>query len=64
MYSQSKRVAWDYVKEFSRAIPGVVFNEAELRADYPGGGRLQLFGADNYHSLRGAYWDAEGRIQA
>ncbi len=57
LHKQAKTVAWDYVKEFSRPIPGVQFNEAELRADYPNGGRLQLFGADNADALRGMYLD-------
>jgi len=57
LHKQAKQVAWDYVKEFSRVIPGVIFNEAELRADYPNGGRLQLFGADNPDALRGIYLD-------
>lgn len=34
-------------------IPGIKFNEAELRADYPNGSRITLFGADNPDSLRG-----------
>lgn len=33
------------------------FNEAELRADLPNGGRVRLFGADNYDALRGMYFD-------
>ena len=57
LFKQAKSVAWDMLKEFSRVVPGVVFNEAELRADYPNGGRVQLFGADNYDALRGIYLD-------
>jgi hypothetical protein len=56
--NQAKQVAWDYAKPYSRPIPGVKINEAELRIDYPNGGRLQLFGADNPDSLRGIYLDA------
>lgn len=58
LHKQAKAVAWDYCKEFSASIPGVQFNEAELRVDYPNSGRLQLLGADNYHALRGIYLDA------
>lgn len=57
-FNQAKRNAWDFVQKFSRPIPGVTFNQAELRADYPNGGRLQLHGADNPDSLRGQYFDA------
>jgi phage terminase large subunit len=55
--SQAKAIAWDYVKRYCAPIPGVKFNEAELRADLPNGGRIRLFGADNPDSLRGLYFD-------
>ncbi len=56
-YKQAKRIAWDYVKHFSQPIPGVKANESELRVDFPNGGRLNLYGADNPDSLRGVYLD-------
>lgn len=52
-YTQAKGVAWDYLKEFSRPVPGIRINEAELRIDYPNGNRIQLFGADNADRMRG-----------
>jgi phage terminase large subunit len=55
--SQAKSIAWDYVKRYCQPIPGVRFNEAELRADLPNGGRVRLFGADNPDALRGLYFD-------
>lgn len=55
--SQAKAIAWDYVKRYCAPIPGVKFNEAELRADLPNGGRVRLFGADNADALRGLYFD-------
>ena len=30
-YTQAKDVAWTYVKEYAGVIPGVQFNESELR---------------------------------
>ena len=54
---QAKLIAWDYLKEFSRKIPGVKFNETELRADFPTGGRITLFGAENPDASRGQYFD-------
>jgi phage terminase large subunit len=57
LLNQAKSVAWDYVKAYCRPIPGVKFNEAELRADFPNGGRVRLFGADNPDALRGQYFD-------
>lgn len=56
-YKQAKMIAWDIIKEYSRPIPGIKYNESELRVDYPNGARIQLFGADNPDSLRGlALW--------
>lgn len=57
LLGQAKSVAWDYVKNYCSPIPGVKFNESELRADLPNGGRVRLFGADNYDALRGLYFD-------
>jgi len=58
LYRQAKAVAWDYLQEFTRAIPGMTYNQAELRADFPNGGRISLYGADSPDSLRGIYLDA------
>lgn len=55
--NQSKAIAWDYLKHYAGAIPGTSFNESELRADLPNGGRVRLFGADNPNALRGLYHD-------
>ena len=57
MYKQAKSIVWDYLKYYTRPIPGISFNEAELRADFPNGGRISLLGADNPDSLRGIYLD-------
>ena len=57
-YNQAKAIAWDYVKHFTAPIPGMKYNESELRADFPNGARLRLFGADNYDAMRGLYFDA------
>lgn len=56
-FVQAKDVAWEYAKRFSAAIPGVTFNESELRIDYPNGARLRLYGAENYDRMRGLYLD-------
>ncbi len=54
---QAKAVAWDYLKHYTAPIPGVSWNEAELRADLPNGGQVRLYGADNADALRGIYLD-------
>lgn len=61
-YGQAKRIAWDYLKDFTKSIPGVVVNEAELRIDIPRAHkgdkvRFILLGAENPGSLRGMYLD-------
>ena len=54
---QAKQVAWDYVKEYSRMIPGMKYNETELRADFPNGARITLFGSENIDAARGLRLD-------
>ena len=56
-FTQAKRIAWDYVKYYASVIPGVSFNETELRVDFPNGGRLMLLSAENPDALRGIYLD-------
>lgn len=61
-YGQAKRVAWEYLKDYTRKIPGVVVNEADLRIDIPRPDREDkirfiLLGAENPDSLRGLYLD-------
>ena len=51
-YKQAKSVAWDMLKAYTRWIDWIKFNESELRADFPNGSRITLFGADNPDSLR------------
>ena len=54
-YAQAKRVAWDYLQEFTRPL-NATYNIAELRADF-WGRRISLYGSDNPDSLRGQYFD-------
>lgn len=56
LYRQAKQAAWDYLKHYTKNLPGVKTNEGELRVDF-GDARIQLFGADNPDSLRGIYLD-------
>ena len=56
-YTQGKATAWDYVQHYARPIPGVEFNQSELRADFPNRGQRRIYGADNPDSLRGLYLD-------
>ena len=56
-FTQAKDIAWNYVKQYTAVIPGVETNESELRVDLPNGGRVRLYGAENYDRLRGIYLD-------
>lgn len=61
-YGQAKRVAWEYLKDFTKGIPGATPNESELRIDIPRPDRddkirIMLLGAENPDSLRGIYLD-------
>ena len=54
-YSQAKRVAWDYLQEFTRPL-GAKPNSSELRVDFFGDKRISLYGSENADSLRGQYF--------
>jgi phage terminase large subunit len=56
---QSKAVAWDYLRDAVSPLRqlGASTHESELRADYPNGGQVRLYGADNPDALRGIYLD-------
>lgn len=58
-YRQAKDIAWGYLKGGAAAVKGfsASINESELRVDYPNGGRVRLYGADNPDALRGIYLD-------
>ena len=56
-YKQAKSIAWDFMKHYAGKIPGVKFNETELRCDLPNGSRITLLGAENFENLRGLYFD-------
>jgi hypothetical protein len=61
-YGQAKRVAWEYLKDFTRNIPGASANEADLRIDIQRPEtedkiRLMLLGAENPGGIRGIYLD-------
>jgi hypothetical protein len=55
--NQAKDIAWNYLKEYTRFIPGYWTSESELWVQLPGGARIRLYGADNAERLRGMYFD-------
>lgn len=61
-YSQAKKVAWDYLKEYTKHMPNVKVNESELtitifRRDRDDRVKIMLMGADNIDAARGMYFD-------
>lgn len=57
-YGQAKDVAWSYLKRYTAGIPDVEHRESDLAVNLPNGGRVRLYGAENYDRLRGLYLDA------
>jgi len=53
-FSQAKKVAWSYFKDFTKDM-GAVYNESELKIDMPNGGIIYLGSADNPDASRGLY---------
>lgn len=56
-YGQAKDIAWNYLRFYTSTIPGAIPHESELRVDLPNGGRVRLYGSDNYDRMRGIYLD-------
>ena len=55
-YGQAKRVAWDYLTKYVEPLDAIN-NISELRVDFLGSRRIQLYGSDNPDSLRGQWFD-------
>lgn len=56
-YAQAKDIAWGYLKRYALTIPGTSPHESELRVDFPNGGRVRLYGSENFDRQRGIYLD-------
>ena len=56
-YRQAKEVAWLYFRKYCAPVPGVRFNESELKVSFPNGAVIGLHGSDNPDSMRGVYFD-------
>lgn len=56
-YTQGKATCMDFLSYYSATIPGRTVNQSELRVDFPNGGQVRIYGADNPDSLRGLYFD-------
>lgn len=61
-FKQSKRIAWEILKNYAKNLPGFEPNESELRVDFQRPDkkdrvRIYLLGAEDPGSLRGLYLD-------
>jgi hypothetical protein len=56
-YDQVRQIAWEYLKKYTRQIPGVVIKEADLLVILPSGASIKLMSAENYERIRGTYLD-------
>ncbi len=61
-YSQAERIAWQMLKNHTKDLPGVEYNEAKLRCTIPRPHKgdfvtIYLLGAENPDSIRGMYFD-------
>ena len=56
-FSQCKKIAFDYLKYYTKNIPRTRYNETELRADLLNGARITLLSSENPDSIRGIYLD-------
>lgn len=61
-FGAAKRVAWQYLKDYTKNIPGVEVNESELKVTIPRphkGDKIifQLLGSENPAAIRGIYAD-------
>jgi hypothetical protein len=58
---QAKQVAWKYLLDAVRTIPGHKVNKSDSSVEIPSAhgsmATIRLFGADNENSLRGLYFD-------
>jgi len=54
-YSQAKRIAWSYIKDFAEPYLAKPPGEAELKITLKNDATIHVLGADNADSLRGMY---------
>ena len=59
--AQAKKVAWPYIKDYTRWIPGSTISEADMKVTFPtaNGTKATIYvdGASDPHTLRGMYID-------
>ena len=57
-FAQAKDLVWNYIKQYTRDIPGVEFSESELTCKLPTRAQITLYGGGQaYNRIRGLYLD-------
>jgi len=56
-FKQGKSIAFDYLIQFTKSIPGVKVNASELKVDLPNGARISILSGEVGESIRGNYFD-------
>lgn len=54
---QGVRAAWDYFLQAVAGIPGAKVSESAKTINLPNGARIELYSAEDPHSIRGGKWD-------
>jgi len=57
-FAQAKDLVWNYLKQYTKDIPGVSFSESELTCKLPNRALITLYGGGQaYNRIRGLYLD-------
>ena len=57
-FAQSKDLVWNYIKQYTKDLPGVSYSESELTCKLPTRAQITLYGGGQaYNRIRGLYLD-------
>ena len=54
---QAADIAFGYLVNFTKQIPGVEVNRADLKVTFPSGAQIRLYSGESYERMRGLYFD-------
>ena len=57
-FAQAKDLVWNYIKQYTKDLPGVSYSESELTCRLPNRAQITLYGGGQaYNRIRGLYLD-------
>ena len=57
-FAQAKDLVWNYIKQYTKDLPGVTYSESELTCRLPNRAQITLYGGGQaYNRIRGLYLD-------